>query len=109
MADNRKKITIEIDNLTEAQALAIEDLLAQWQVLGGMGSSRWTAFYADGDGNFQPKVTVDGHKAEFCELGVPPKERWTQLWEENEYGNLNPHETYMIDFDAIAWALDKDK
>ena len=55
---------IEIDNLTEAQAIALEDMLATWQWLGGNGASRWTAFYADGDGNFQPKITIDGRKPE---------------------------------------------
>ena len=56
------KLTIEIDNLTEPQALAIEDMLATWSSLGSRGSSRWTAFYADGDGDFRPKILVDGQK-----------------------------------------------
>ena len=102
----RIKITIEIDNLTEPQALAIEDLMAMWQHLGGVGGSRWTAFYADGDGNFRPKITVDGRRPVTCEL-TDSKKRWKSLWEEDQYGQ-HPQDIYMLDFDSIAWAMHKE-
>lgn len=89
-----RKITIEIDNLTEAQAIAIEDMLATWVMLGRTGSSRSTSFYADGDGNFRPKITVDGHEAKTTDL-VSNKERWPK----------GPYGDYAIDFDAISWKL----
>ena len=54
----RKTMEIVIENLTEAQAIAIEDLLATWVQGGSHGCSRWTAFYADGDGNFRPRVSA---------------------------------------------------
>lgn len=41
---NNKKIIIELNNITEEQAIAIEDMLATWENLGHLGSSRWTAF-----------------------------------------------------------------
>jgi len=87
----RKKLTIEIDNLTEAQAQAIESLFSVWQSLGSMGSSKWTSFFADGDGNFQPKITVDGRKPEHSPV-LPEKECWKGM-------------EYRIDFDSIAWRL----
>lgn len=94
MSEQRHTMTIEIDNLTDAQVMAIEDMMATWQMLGGMGGSRWTSFYADGDGNFRPKITVDGAKAEFCDLVDRDK-----AWEGDEY---------RIDFDEIAWKLHDD-
>ena len=93
MAESRA-MTIQIENLTEAQAIAIEDMMRTWQVLGSWGSSRWTAFYADGDGNFRPKITVNGKPAEFTKL-LPRNHFWPQ----GDGGD------YRIDFDSIAWKL----
>jgi len=93
------KRTIEIDNLTAAQAIAIEDMLATWVQLGGQGGSRWTAFYADGDGNFRPKILIDGRKPSKTGL-IDSKELW---------GKLEGSEIYRIDFDKIAWAMGGDK
>ena len=45
---NRKKITIEIENLTEAQALALEELMATWQFISDKNFFYWTAFAIDG-------------------------------------------------------------
>jgi hypothetical protein len=47
-------ITLQVD---EAQALAVQAMLKCWNSLGSMGSSRYVAFYVDGDGNFKPKAT----------------------------------------------------
>ena len=58
--DTKMDMTIELKGLTKAQAIAIEDMMATWNSLGIMGSSRWTAFYADGDGNFRPEIIVNG-------------------------------------------------
>lgn len=91
-----KKLEIVIDNLTEAQAIAIEEMLAIWQSLGNIGSSRYVAFFADGDGNFHPQVKINGerpvHKSEEI-LGYPVSERKMD------------YSTYWIDFDTIAWKL----
>jgi hypothetical protein len=34
-------------------------MLKAMQILGGIGSSRWIKFYADGDGDFRPKFETD--------------------------------------------------
>lgn len=100
-------ITIQMNNLTEAQALAIEDLFATWMQLGSMGSSRWTAFYVDGDGNFHPEITVNGNKPKRCEL-TDPKKRWRKFAFKRD-GKLYGDEGYFIDFDSIAWKLREQK
>jgi peroxiredoxin len=87
--NNHKKIVIEIDNLTEAQIIAINDMLATWQWLGGVGSSRWTSFYADGDGDFRPKILVDGKQPD-----TTPLLQRSEVWNENQ--------EYRIDFDIIS-------
>ena len=92
--NDKRKIVIEIDGITEAQAIAIEDMMATWVYLGKIGSSRATAFYADGDGNFRPDITVDGRKAKTTDL-IPETEKWPD----------GHHGSYTMDFDAISWKL----
>ena len=91
----RMPVWIKIDNLTGPQAKAIEDLLRQWELLGNVGSSRWTAFFADGDGNFHPKIKVNGSRPEFSGKG---------RWETVTFKDGGPDDLYLIDFDSIAWA-----
>jgi len=86
---------IKIGGLTKPQLIAIEDMLATWVNLGNMGSSRWTAFYADGDGNFRPTIQFNGHKARFTNL----IDR-NLLWEGGEY---------KIDFDMLAWKIREEE
>lgn len=105
--------TIKIDNLTDAQLVAIEDMMYQWQRLGGIGSSRWTCFFADGDGNFKPRITMDGNDVKPTEY-IADNDKWKTLkilqkpninngLKEEEWRPLN--ECYMIDFDVIAWPM----
>ena len=93
---------IKIDNLTEAQEIAIEHMLYMFQYLGGVGSSRTIKFFADGDGNFRPKITIDGNKPK--KFVVPEssiKKPFTR--ESLEKFDLD------IDFDNAAWLLHKHK
>jgi hypothetical protein len=91
---SKRKIVVEIDNLTEAQEIALNDLFATWQQLGSWGSSRETTFYADGDGDFHPKITVNGEAAKFTSL--LPRDK---MWAKGDSGD------YRIDFDWIGWKL----
>lgn len=55
------KLNIEINNITEAQALAIEEYFAVWQFIGvEKDMSIWTAFFADGLRDFAPDIKVNG-------------------------------------------------
>lgn len=95
MRDREKRtLTVVIENVTEAQEIALGDLFATWATLGSWGSSRWTGFYADGDGDFRPKITVNGEKARHTDL--LPRE---QMWKEGGHGE------YRIDFDWVGWKL----
>jgi hypothetical protein len=89
--NERVSITVRFDNLTPAQAEAIESLFSVWVALGGVGSSRWTAFFADGDGNFHPRVSVNGKPAEHSRHVTE-----SECWRGSEY---------RMDYDRIAWRL----
>jgi len=43
------KIIVEFDNITEPQAIALEDLFKTMEWCGNIGTSRWTSFFSDGD------------------------------------------------------------
>lgn len=92
----KRKVVVEFDNLTEAQEIALNDLFFTWVQLGSWGSSRWTCFYADGDGDFRPKITINGEKPKATDL--IDRDR---LWETAPEGDI-----YRIDFDTIGWALE---
>lgn len=96
--DGRKEIVIRA-RVTEPQALALQLMLETWNRLGSIGSSRYVAFYADGDGNFQPKATIE--------------HPWPTLTDEMRKTAVaklavvdsRAMEAYFIDFDPIAWML----
>jgi len=74
------KIIVEIDNIDYAQKEALESLFFQMQNLGNLGGSRWVCFYADGDGNFHPKITIEGK-----EVRHTNKLSIDALWKTSDY------------------------
>lgn len=100
---SKHKLTIEIDNLSEAQVIALNDLLATWRSLGGSGASRWTAFYADGDGDFHPQITINGEQPKFTDLIDRKKRCWGG--DEVVARRFLTGDAYKIDYDWIGWAL----
>ena len=103
MRDRTKRtLTVVIENVTEAQEIALNDLFATWQSLGSVGSSRWTAFFADGDGDFLPKITINGEKAKATDL-IDRKAFWAP---DTTVGmSFATGDAYFIDYDWIGWKL----
>lgn len=57
------KVNITIDNLTEAQAVAIEELLAGWQLISDSNDvTIWTGFFCDGRLDWNPKIKINRKK-----------------------------------------------
>lgn len=61
MAIKRKKqkLVITLDNVSQADAIALIKMFKYAQHLGNIGSSRMCAFFADGDGSFHPKFSYE--------------------------------------------------
>lgn len=55
-------LTIKIENLTKAQAVAIEELMAVWNFIGDKRFSLWTSFMCDGYADWNPIITVDNNE-----------------------------------------------
>jgi hypothetical protein len=96
---------VKIYGLSTAQRIAIEQLFFTWTMLGKVGASRWTAFFADGDGNFHPDIRCGELFYKQC--------RQSDLLSSNEHKTmwheLDDKEIYCVDFDQIAWKLYKTK
>lgn len=88
------KINVEME-VTVSQALALQAMFEYWNKLSSWGSSRYVAFYCDGDGNFHPKckVTTDSELPELTE----------ELKKVAVVSDSNGHRKY--DFDGVASKL----
>ncbi len=91
-------MTIDME-VTIPQALALQAMFEHWNRLSSMGSSRYIAFFVDGDGNFHPRCKIN-FSDEIPEL--------TEKLRELAMGNRVMAEI-GFDFDPIAWSLRKNE
>jgi len=96
------KLEITIDNLSESQAKAVEDLLAVWQWLGDEKMSIWTSYFADGALGFTPDIQVNGEPPKRFMMDIG--NRLAQIKVVTEDGDF-PDKYYMIDPDKVRDAL----
>lgn len=52
-------MTVEISNIKAHHAVALQHLFKHMRIAGSIGTSRYYAFFADGDGDFQPKFNIE--------------------------------------------------
>lgn len=81
------KINIEIDNLTEAQAIAIEEFLAAWYHIGNAGDiSIWTGMFCDSKVDWNPQITIDGREPQrfMKDIGLRLGKVKMLQWDESE-------------------------
>lgn len=91
------KLRVEMD-VTAPQAYALQQFFRMWNMLGNVGSSRYVAFYCDGDGNFHPNCVIT------TDPPLPPMpQEQLALCE----GNVDRPviAEYHVDYDAIGWSL----
>lgn len=103
------KIDIKITNLTEAQALAIEEFFAVWTFMKEKRMSMWTSFFADSFNDFSPDILVKKED----DVWTPPKRfmkdigfRVGKATFETEDGNTDPQDLYLLDYLKIQRVLD---
>lgn len=104
-----QRLVVTFDNVNQADALALKKMFEYMQHLGSVGSSRNCTFFADGDGSFRPKVTVD-YPEKLPELkditGVVTGNEIMEAKRANQNSILTTHEgDFIIDSDEIAWKI----
>ena len=56
MKDKKITLKLKIENLTQEQAVAIVNMFQEMETFGYSGHSAYIGIYADGDGDFHPRV-----------------------------------------------------
>jgi hypothetical protein len=102
------KLNIEIDNLTEAQALAIEDYLATWLFLKEKKMSMWVSFFADGFEGFAPEIKVNGDEAKKYMGDIGWRVAKVGLKNSPEDEAYSDEEMYLMDYYRIQKKLDEN-
>ena len=102
---DNNKLVIEIDNLTKAQALAIEELMSVWQFINDKKFFYWTAFCIDGFLDWNMKIKVNGKNPErFMEdIG----DRTGKIKIQQKDGTMLSEEMYFLDYLKIKNKLDE--
>ena len=102
------KMNITLENVNQAQAIALKKMFKYMEYLGNVGSSRLCSFYADGDGDFRPKVTID-YPEELPDVpDVSGVISSAMIQDARDKGKriLNSFEgDFAIDCDVIAWEI----
>jgi len=101
-------MVITLDNVLPADAIALKKMFEYMQYLGAVGSSRMCSFYADGDGSFRPKVTID-YPMELPEVEeIHGLVTWNEKEKKLEGGPRVYQGDFCIDSDSIAWKIYHD-
>jgi len=111
MEKEYQTMTITLNNVNQAQAIALKKMFEYMEHLGNIGSSRLCSFYADGDGDFRPKVSID-YPEELPEVeeisGVLTGDDIKEARENNRRIVQTFEGDFKIDFDSIAWKIYHD-
>ena len=62
------KLNITIDNLTKAQAIAIEDMLAVMELTSLLGNDRFVGYYVNPSEGFRPEILINGSSPQKTKL-----------------------------------------
>jgi hypothetical protein len=102
------KLTITLENVNQADAIALIKMFKYMQYLGNIGSSRWCAFFADGDGSFRPKVSFE-YPEELPEVPeINGEITWNEKRKKLEGCPILTDGDFAIDSDSIAWKIYHD-
>ena len=98
------KLNIEIDNLTEAQSLALQDFFATWLWLKEKNMTLWTSFLVDCAADFDPKIKINDKDPEkyLEDIGW----RVAKVGFKNPEGDYLDDDMYMMDYLLIQRNLD---
>lgn len=93
------KLVLTIDNINEAQAIALIKTFEYMQILGNVWASRMCSFYADGDWDFHPKVSYE------YPINLPDIEKDIGCpWNYTEW-KWKDIKNWSIDYAKIAWRI----
>ena len=92
------KLTLTFDNISEAHAMTLIKAAKLMEYCGKIGASRDITVFADGDGDFRPKVSYDTDKA--LPMHGSKYAMDMHIWKYMEDGD-----NFYLDPDELAWQL----
>lgn len=98
------KMTITLENVSQAQAIALKKMFEYMEYLGKMGMSRNCTFFADGDGDFRPKVFFE-YPEELPDVNVDCIVEYDKNTKEFLPNKRTHSGDFIIDFDDISWEI----
>jgi hypothetical protein len=102
---NPQKMVITLENVAPADAIALKKMFEYMHSLGNVGSSRWCSFYADGDGSFNPKVSIE-YPIELPEVKeIDGVVKYNKETKKLDGSPIHSDGDFAIDSDAIAWKI----
>jgi hypothetical protein len=105
--DGTYSLNVRFENLTEAQALAIEELLATWQFIGDTGEfSIWTGFWTDSKIDWNPKITVNGEEPKRFMKDIGLREGRVKMLQHDDSEIIQ--RMYFCDYFNIEDALERE-
>lgn len=99
------KLTITIDNITEAQAIAVEELMSVWQFISDKKFFYWTAFAIDGFLDWNPKIKVNRRKPRRYMEDIGLRSGKIKIVQSDD--SLVDEEMYFLDYYKIQKKLDE--
>lgn len=103
------KLIITMNNIKQSDAIALIKMFKYMQRLGNIGSSRWCSFFADGDGDFHPKINIE-YPEELPELSeIKGEVTYNKDTKKLEGNILSSSGDFAIDSDLIAWKIYHEK
>jgi hypothetical protein len=103
-----QKLVITLDNVNQADAIALIKMFKYMQTLGNIGASRMCSFYADGDGDFHPKFSYEYPEElpEVLEINGSVSLEEIKDAKKNNRRMIQTYEgDFIIDSDSIAWKI----
>lgn len=102
-------IKFNFNNITEEQGLALYAMFKHMEYNGNIGHSEWTAFMTDGDGSFQPKITVEGINTETNQNKKRIEKAKRNFHKDNSGKRILPWTDSMslFDFDGLCFINEK--
>ena len=96
-----QKLVITLENVSQADAIALKKMFEYMQYLGNIGSSRMCSFFADGDGSFHPKISFE-YPEKLPEIPeIDGIIKWKEI-NDNDQSFIASEGDFLIDSDSIA-------
>lgn len=105
MKDKRITLKLKISNLKKEQAVALINMFQEMEKFGYSGHSAYIGFFADGDGDFHPKVS---HNLRMSDEKLTSYTEKTKIYEKDHRTNSKEKRfpwtdsITLFDFDGLV-------